>query len=290
MLCKRCDKWVNLGRKQTYAVRPWEQHRDQCDRKIRNHSPVMDDDDAVSISPSITPSESVVRRTESERQALLERDPRAEQVLPHEVLCRKCQKWIKLAAKQRYALGNWNAHQQRCSDLTPSSRVSSAEQKLKLVNDSQAKTFTPRSVECVKCGVDVALSGDYLLTNWDNHKKHCSSTSAPYIDLSKVKRTPGGNIPGSASRPIPQSSAAPRESPSATSDDTLIASDVSPVQKGHGKRAREDDGEDQRPSNRPRTETYTVPETDMPGPLGWFLLPFQTFISGFREGMKSSAA
>lgn len=28
--CKKCNVWVNLGAKQTYAVRPWEQHKLKC--------------------------------------------------------------------------------------------------------------------------------------------------------------------------------------------------------------------------------------------------------------------
>ena len=31
--CLRCGISVNLGRKQTYAVRPWEIHRARCDQK-----------------------------------------------------------------------------------------------------------------------------------------------------------------------------------------------------------------------------------------------------------------
>lgn len=31
--CTRCDKVVKLGRKQTYAVRPWVLHRIRCDQK-----------------------------------------------------------------------------------------------------------------------------------------------------------------------------------------------------------------------------------------------------------------
>lgn len=33
-LCTRCTKWVNLGKKQTYTVKPWEAHRTKCDRQI----------------------------------------------------------------------------------------------------------------------------------------------------------------------------------------------------------------------------------------------------------------
>jgi hypothetical protein len=31
--CLRCDKSVNLGRRQTYTVRPWEIHRASCDQR-----------------------------------------------------------------------------------------------------------------------------------------------------------------------------------------------------------------------------------------------------------------
>lgn len=31
--CTSCEKWVNLGKPQTYALRPWEKHRARCDQK-----------------------------------------------------------------------------------------------------------------------------------------------------------------------------------------------------------------------------------------------------------------
>jgi len=33
VFCTCCDKWVNLGKRQTYALRPWEKHRIRCDQK-----------------------------------------------------------------------------------------------------------------------------------------------------------------------------------------------------------------------------------------------------------------
>jgi hypothetical protein len=32
VFCMRCDKWVNLGKQQTYTVKPWEKHRIRCDQ------------------------------------------------------------------------------------------------------------------------------------------------------------------------------------------------------------------------------------------------------------------
>jgi hypothetical protein len=184
----------------------------------------------------------------------------------------------------------------------PSNRVASAERKLKLVNDAQAKTFTSRSVECSICGVGVALEGDYVLNNWDSHKAKCSkyiikyfaccffvlllfyrAPSVPRIDLSKVGKTPASP----QGEGVTQLTS--RLSPSATSDVTLIASDNSPPAERRNKRAREDEHEVVgRPTNKPRTENYVAPQEEAPGPWGWFLLPFTALISGFREGIKSS--
>lgn len=68
-------------------------------------------------SPSVVRSSSdkVTRKSEAERQAYFDNDPRAEEVRPYEVLCKNCKTWVKLGSKIRFALGNWNTHQQRCS-------------------------------------------------------------------------------------------------------------------------------------------------------------------------------
>lgn len=58
---------------------------------------------------------------------------------------------------------------------SPSSRVATAERKLKLVNDASAKSFSATSVRCAHCDVTMALDGegDYNLTNWEEHKTIC---------------------------------------------------------------------------------------------------------------------
>ena len=84
--------------------------------------------------------------------------------------------------------------------------------------------------------------------------------------------------------------------PSVASTDGTLIPDGSPVSKGK-KRAREEDpedeaalavpaDEDERPTNRPRTENYVAPDAKPPpGPFGWFLElpPVKSFLDGFRE-------
>ena len=144
--CLRCGLSVNLGRKQTYAVRPWEIHRARCDQKppqtiesvldvfkhssqgvdigFNRASPTTEKVVAEGASPATpsvtTPSVSggytARRQTEAERKAYLESDKQAEIVEEGRVLCRKCQTWIILSDKQTYSTGKWVKHKSGCSD------------------------------------------------------------------------------------------------------------------------------------------------------------------------------
>ncbi|KAJ7623144.1 hypothetical protein FB45DRAFT_924730 [Roridomyces roridus] len=275
VMCTRCNKLVNLGRKQTYAVRPWENHRKRCDQKMAAASGL---DDAASIRSDarseVSRSEkggAVVRMSVDERKAMLDGDPRAEKVEPDQVLCRKCQKWIRLSTKTSYALSNWNTHQMSCADAVMSSRVAMAQRKIKLVNDPQAKTFSARNVECRNCGESIALTGDYdyTLTDWDAHKETCTSA---------------GEKPTKASR-------APRSSVS--TEATVVVEAEASTSRGT-KRPLEDpelpvdDPDAPRAPVRARTETYEPVQKEPPSLLGWFLLPFKGFLQGLREGMSEA--
>lgn len=272
--CTRCQKHVGLGKKQTYTVRPWETHRAKCDQKVPASMLAAEDDAedeaASAAAPSV--SEATVRRSEPERKAILEADSRAEEVEPFQALCRKCHKWIKLSSKQRYALSSWNRHQRSCADSVPSARVTTAQRQVYLFNDKQARDPQPKSVECKACDATITLEGDgdYNLASWQQHKTVCTPK----------------NLAGSAS-------AAHAPLSVASTDGTLIP-DASPVSSGK-KRAREEEpeeaalglaaDEDERPTNRPRTENYQAPDAKPPGPFGWFLElpPVKSFLDGFRE-------
>ena len=57
------------------------------------------------------------------------------------------------------------------------------------------------------------------------------------------------------------------------------------------KRAREEPDvipqEDARPATRPRKAGYLPPDIEPPTTvMGWFLLPFHSFVRGFKEGLK----
>ncbi|KAH7890863.1 hypothetical protein F5I97DRAFT_1839379 [Phlebopus sp. FC_14] len=324
--CTRCQSWVNLGKRRTYTVRPWEMHRAKCDLKpvvVKEIEPVADEpsqlenekamvaivdeekQEVASPPASVksnrdasSPTSSKIRRSESERYAILQADPRAQEVKPHEVFCRPCQQWIKLSTSLPYVLNKWERHQLSCSGTAHSSRVATAERKIVLLNDPQAKACSPKSVECAFCKSAVALEGvvDYDLTRWNEHKANCTSTivqMTPRVPAARVSRIFPPPASGSMTSQTPSiTTRTPASSGSISTEVTAVAD--SPPAKTGVKRGREEDEEEtpdnDRPSNRPRVEGYKPPEGEAPGPWGWFMQPLRAFIRGFREGLGTPSA
>lgn len=71
----------------------------------------------------------------------------------------------------------------------------------------------------------------------------------------------------------------------ASTDATVVASEAVSRQGTKRRREEDDDGEEERPKARPRTDP-NAPS----GALGWLLLPFKTFVNGFKEGLSSKPA
>ncbi|KAI0372617.1 hypothetical protein BV20DRAFT_963647 [Pilatotrama ljubarskyi] len=292
VFCKACDVWVELNPKRRYIMRLWLEHRKQCKGaataspiKVRTneHTAAAEEaaeDDGTSVAATSTMDAGHKRvMKEEDRKAILEADSRIGEVKPEAVFCKDCQKWVKLSPTTRYSLYHWRVHNQRCSSGVPSSRVATAQRKLKLVNDSNVKAFTPRSVECRLCSATVELEGssEYDLTKWDEHK-----STAHNLDT-----TPTEAPASTSSKPQSEgaSRASPRPPPStASTEETVVATDATPPSKGV-KRAREDDDVPQR-SVRPRDEAYEAPEGDAPGFLNWLVAPVKNFFRGFREGLS----
>jgi len=283
--CTGCDQWVPLNPVRTYVMRPWLVHRRECRKNSLTTKQVTakgapdgskGDDDVTSVvqSASETPGRS---RGEAERQAYLEEDPRSEEVRPYEVLCKTCKKWVQLGNKTRYSLNHWKDHQKRCSGSIPSSRVATAERKLRLVNDASAKSFSAATVLCKHCDMTIALDGegDYNLTKWQEHKAACPSS--PVHD--------GTNTKVSDASPS-RSERSENPSPLSVASTEATAVDAAALSGGGKKRQRESDEDES--EARPRTRAKTV-ETPS-GALDWLLLPFRSFVSGFKKGIGESTA
>ncbi|KAJ2918683.1 hypothetical protein MD484_g1764, partial [Candolleomyces efflorescens] len=301
-ICSRCKKIVNLTRKQTYAVGPWERHRAKCDQELARYGSIIDlhfsppsiDWPAISyVSDSPLPHnaeeivnataqevfpEQPVRRNASERRAFLEADKFVEIAEEDRVKCANCQKFVALKKGQPYDLAKWKQHRDKCA--TQSDRVLAAERKLTIVNDPLVKTFDSTSVECATCGAKVVSSSgkEYDLGAWEEHKALCRS---------KIETSSGAN-----SIPFPTESSSAKPPSTASTEVTVVAPEPvlgnqTSADQHSKKRPRDDNAgnpdEDERPSNRARTETQ-----DSPGVMGWIMLPFKSFARGFRESLKNS--
>ncbi|KAF8202297.1 hypothetical protein BJ912DRAFT_944412 [Pholiota molesta] len=304
--CLRCKKTINLGRRQTYAVRPWELHRIRCDQKpavdlypssheespsiIVPESPTADTEGSpsgtIEESPVIVASSShrtpARRPSEEERKSFLEAEKQIKQLDKNRALCAKCDQWIALSEANAYASGNWMKHKAKCIDVIPSNRVAAAKRKLLLVNDNQVKSFTARKVVCKKCSTSVDLKGegDYNLTAWEAHKDQCTK----YVPTPRTEALNTVAFPSQSPRVPPFSS-------SASTTDTLVieaaASRLSPGVKRSREEPDEVSTEDARPAARPRTAGYLPPQVEPPNSLiGWFMLPFHSFVRGFKESLK----
>jgi len=284
--CTGCDQWVPLNPARAYVMRPWLVHRRECRRnsltakqdttKAHNEEEAAPDgsEGYNDVTSAVQSTSEKQRRFkgEAERQAYLEADPRSEEVRPYEVLCKTCKKWVQTGNKTRYSLNHWKDHQKRCSGSIPSSRVATAERKLKLVNDASTKSFTATSVQCAHCDATVMLhgEGDYNVTKWEEHKADCLS-SPQHEQVVKASDASPSRSERSENRP-----------PISVASTEATAVDGAALSGGSKKRLREADGDDaeMRPHARARTD-FAHPS----GALDWLLLPFRSFVSGFKKGL-----
>ncbi|KAJ2934778.1 hypothetical protein H1R20_g2304, partial [Candolleomyces eurysporus] len=178
-ICSRCKKIVNLTRKQTYAVGPWERHRAKCDQELASDLPLPHNaEEIVNASAQEIFPEQPVRRNATERRAFLLDDNFVEIAEEDRVKCANCQKWVALKKGHPYDLAKWKQHRDKCA--SQSDRVLAAERKLAIVNDPLVKSFDSTSVECATCGAKVVSGSgkEYDLGAWEEHKAKCSGADS----------------------------------------------------------------------------------------------------------------
>ncbi|KAG6850650.1 hypothetical protein H0H93_010378 [Arthromyces matolae] len=297
--CKRCGKNVRLGGRTTYRVRPWELHRAKCDQTVVLAKEGSDDAGEKSKHRA---------KTVEQRIASLTGDPDVASVKPHEVLCRNCGTWVRLSNNVPYKIANWKAHTQLSlhpisqrhlimSRHQPSDRVAAATRKLRLVNDSQVKSFTDQNVLCAYCDTTIVSGemknqGQHDLDAWTEHKTICTHppSASPMVMKAPVHQASASDV---STVPFP-SRPPPSTASVASTEATLIATENSPdLMVQRTKRPREDEGptgtsdqSDCRPTNRVRTETPQESTSEPNTVGGWLAMPIQAFIRGFKESLS----
>ena len=188
---------------------------------------------------------------------------------------------------------------------SPSSRVATAERKLKLVNDASAKSFSATSVRCGHCDATIELDseGDYNLSKWEEHKASCPRSARyffvnkPFVlswacvsspDNEQTAMHADGTLASASNDSPSRSEKSENRPPVSVASTEATAVDATTLLGMGKKRARESDEDDSETRPRTRARTDLIPPPS--GALDWLLLPFRSFVSGFKKGMAQSSS
>lgn len=264
----------------------------------RTGTPGSDSEDGAYITDS-TISSKIKRRREPERIEYFRNQPFCGKLDPHEVTCTKCSKTVKLSRRQTYAIRPWENHRRRC-DLQParsllsgsserealSDRGSSpssskstniSKKNMSIANDPQAESFGARHVVCVVCKMTIISSdgADHDLGNWEKHKSIC------HLTATKQDPSDEGATNFSAVSTVPFPTDSPHSATPTNTETTLNATDPeqdsSPGSQAVKNASPADD-----------TKSAGVANGEEDSALGWMMLPFRSFVRGFRESLKHS--
>ncbi|KAH6915950.1 hypothetical protein BKA70DRAFT_1418868 [Coprinopsis sp. MPI-PUGE-AT-0042] len=247
-LCSRCKTFVNLSKQQTFAVAPWEKHRAKCDQELASDAQLPPNaEEGVNLPASQVFVDRAVRRSAGERRTFLEADNLAEIVEEHRVKCRNCQKWIALRKKQTYDVHNWKLHRDKCGkDFTPSEPTG-------VVQRRDDTVSVPQELHKEIRGADSPANGEKNSVPFPGSNPAAEPVSLPQSPASApVPQILDGQAGGEASRAVKR----PRD----------VEVDQNPNEPL----------EEERPTNRPRKESTA---------LDWLMLPFRSFVRGFRESL-----
>ncbi|KAF8585474.1 hypothetical protein K439DRAFT_1660249 [Ramaria rubella] len=224
ILCKLCNEWIVTRDAEGNTTSNWAEHFSNClARATRDasHSPMEDVATSISVTPAPTADSSEpkdtntafrrrkVKHYESERLALLEKDPQVEDIEEYRVLCAFCEKWIQLRKDRPYCPNAWTAHKLQCvnrrrkpgpkpgpglkkvkREPTATSGVPSEvsqgavqvrrteEERINfLKSDPHATTVEPHRILCAICGrwIQLRKNSTYCTAPWEQHVKKCAA-------------------------------------------------------------------------------------------------------------------
>jgi len=117
--------------------------------------------------------------------------------------------------------------------------------------------------------------GDYNVTKWEEHKANCLS-SPQHEQAVKASDASPSRSEKSENRP-----------PVSVASTDATAVDGAALSGGNKKRLREADEDDS--ETRPRARAR-MDSAHPSGALDWLLLPFRSFVSGFKMGLGQSTS
>ncbi|KAK7044007.1 hypothetical protein VNI00_008176 [Paramarasmius palmivorus] len=222
--CEMCHQMIPFRDPKTgqLCVDVWNTHKKECysnlhsvsetSRRPRSarsptpphrHAPQSSQDPILYTPTSLSisqgqgppPKRRRAKRTEEERIAYLKSDPYVAEFEAYKVLCKSCDKWIRLRPNSTYCSIPWDAHRKSCLAKKISSKNTYAleERNSLFSKDPDVRKFDAERVLCAACDQWIAINPeDHLqgLRKWHAHKESCEkrvsagramSSDMPYV-------------------------------------------------------------------------------------------------------------
>ncbi|KAG6841527.1 hypothetical protein C0991_010141 [Blastosporella zonata] len=214
--CEVCGMSVSFRDVETggFSLREWNDHRESCIAPATDGAPPP-----AQVPPSTSPSPLLLstsasvnpakrrraKRTEEERKAYLGADPYVECFEAYRVLCKSCDKWIRLRPNSTYCSIPWDAHRKSClAKKINSKNVYALEERNALFSkDPDVRKFDAERVLCNICDNWFPLNPDNHLAavqTWLQHRAACQNSTTASTSASAPPQ-PSGSPPLTSTTP-----------------------------------------------------------------------------------------
>ncbi|KAF7770394.1 hypothetical protein Agabi119p4_6368 [Agaricus bisporus var. burnettii] len=262
--CKTCQDWVPLEKK--YSIRSWSRHKGAC----RSNQKPGDIEQTL------------------ERKLFFMCDAQFKNFRDkHTVECRACNEAVALKADPDYDLDLWLEHKKTCH-LPPEAQLRplSASGSTKAGQEMQPQSNVDSTIDSAQPDQHTVESTS-TITNPDTR---VTSTARPVVppESATLSTTDSERtlVPSSSSISIPSFSPQVDTEPTASNSRKRPRDSNEDGGVDEGKESDVVmDGE--RPARRSRLAGYIPEEKEAPTGLGWFTLPFQAFVKGFKESLTT---
>ncbi|KAF9038870.1 hypothetical protein BDZ89DRAFT_404472 [Hymenopellis radicata] len=186
------------------TIEHWEAHRSVCPPP-------------PSLASAPPTKRRRAKRTEEERITYLNTDPYVAQFEAYRVLCKSCDKWIRLRPNSTYCSIPWDAHRKSClaKKIANKNTYALQQRNKSLEKDPDARKFDAERVLCAVCDTWIQVPVPDERQVWQAHKTACranaGSSSSSSVSVIAVAQS---QSPSSAAGAHAQEHSHPVVSPS----------------------------------------------------------------------------
>ncbi|KAF8913571.1 hypothetical protein CPB85DRAFT_1299452 [Mucidula mucida] len=198
--CDQCGVTITIRNEVTgsFTMDHWEAHRSVCPPP-------------PSLASAPPTKRRRAKRTEEERITYLNTDPYVAQFEAYRVLCKNCDKWIRLRPNSTYCSIPWDAHRKSCltKKITNKNTYALEQRNKSLEKDPDARKFDAERVLCAVCDTWIQVPVPDERQVWQAHKAACranaGSSSSSSVSVIAVGHLRHSRPVASVSQGPPQS-------------------------------------------------------------------------------------